>query len=603
MSIATKPELTEALAMRFASDLFFRALLEAPEPVKASEAVRLVNRDDVDLRLARVILASFPERFVLLERKWAPATRMADPTRPTQRNLTDVLQAAGVPLSVECLARELGAIYRRPPEIYEPILQRLLSNRTLYFQAPDGRFGLTIWLLITTGPSDEDVRFDNYIKPADVEPYEDAAAGILPDDTPSIVEFLNEVQAPVPNNILQYLAWRKDPRHFDAARFYNSLLQDGRAVCLYGGVWIGPDAAATLAGFFPTIAEREVDEYGEAAKAEAQQPLVISEEELGQLVAAVLKNPSTTRASRLLEDLFEVSPGDPTYEGDLATVLEALRQSEQVVWLGSDRFLPQGAIHEYIYTVPEILRFPSVHYTDQEGNDVDLLLEDEGLDGGLQRDIMNPLAQDVLDEEPVPEPEPNPPATARCVLKFHHKEIGTLPLSMLAPGFFPTEPKILQVEVVLPNGHKVEAWVNNETRLLYGLLDWYNTLPVDSGAVFYLERQAPDQYVITYGEETEPSMFISRNRVNDLLELGRNAEMEQLPTFDILRQIMEHYRKGIEFLTLLTEVNIARRTTRRMVASLLSEYHCFFQRGGAWVYDARKLSQGFDRSKRKYLKK
>ena len=98
-------------------------------------------------------------------------------------------------------------------------------------------------------------------------------------------------------------------------------------------------------------------------------------------------------------------------------------------------------------------------------------------------------------------------------------------------------------------------------------------------------------------------MFISRNRVNELIELGHRADTEELPTFDILREIMEHYRKGIEYITLLTEVNIARRTTRRMAASLLSAYHCFFQRGGSWVYDAKKLSQGFDRSKRKYLKK
>jgi len=139
--------------------------------------------------------------------------------------------------------------------------------------------------------------------------------------------------------------------------------------------------------------------------------------------------------------------------------------------------------------------------------------------------------------------------------------------------------------------------------LLYGLLDWYQMLPVDSGAVFYLERQAPDRYAITYGEETEPTMFISRNRVNELIDLGQRAEAEELPTFDILREIMEHYRKGIEYITLLPEVTISRRITRRMVASLLSDYHCFFQRGGSWVYDAKKLSQGFDRSKRKYLKK
>ena len=85
--------------------------------------------------------------------------------------------------------------------------------------------------------------------------------------------------------------------------------------------------------------------------------------------------------------------------------------------------------------------------------------------------------------------------------------------------------------------------------------------------------------------------------------LQERSETEELANFDIIKEIMEHYRKGIEFVTLLTEVNIVRRVTRRMVASILSEYHCFFQRSGAWVYDAKKLSQGFDKSKRKYLLK
>jgi hypothetical protein len=133
------------------------------------------------------------------------------------------------------------------------------------------------------------------------------------------------------------------------------------------------------------------------------------------------------------------------------------------------------------------------------------------------------------------------------------------------------------------------------------LLDWFSSIPIDSGATFTLERTAPDSYLINYNDESEPSMFISRNRVNDLFLLQERAETENLATTDIVREIMEHYRKGIEFLTLHTEVNIVRRATRRMVASILSEYHYFFQRGGSWVYDVKKQPLGFDKSKRKYL--
>ena len=72
---------------------------------------------------------------------------------------------------------------------------------------------------------------------------------------------------------------------------------------------------------------------------------------------------------------------------------------------------------------------------------------------------------------------------------------------------------------------------------------------------------------------------------------------------DLLRPALYGARHRIEPLTLHTEVNIVRRATRRLVASILSEYHCFLQRGGAWVYDAKKREQGFDKSKRKYLVK
>ena len=603
MAVETLPTIDEALAVRYAEDLMHGGLLEAGEPVKASEAARLSGEKSVDLKLGRVILASNPKRFASTDRKWTVWTRFAGPDRATERNLDETLNNYGLPAHRDALARELAAIYGRPVEIYEVMLERMLANRDRYFPASDGRVGLTRWLLDTSSESEEDVLFDNYLTEADVARFAADAGKLSASDLDGIIKFLDKVKEPVPNKLLQFYIWRSNPLRFNAVTLFNNLLKDGRAVYLSSGEWLGPKAVEKLKGFFKSIAEREVDEYGEQKAAETQIPLVVTEEDKSQLVQRVLKSEGSSRAAKLLEEIFEVTPGESTYDQDLASVINALRNDEQVVWVGADRFVPKGSIPEYVFSVPELLHFNITHYTDAEGNEVDLVLEDDGFDGGLQREILSPLAQDVLDEELVFDPEPNPPVTTRCVLKFHHKEIGTLPLCQFASGFFPVDAPVVQADVILPSGQAAEVWVNNEARLLFGLLDWYHMLPVDSGAVFYLERQAPDRYLLTYGEETEPAMFISRNRVNELMELGQRAEDEELPTFDILREIMEHYRKGIDYLTLLTEVNIARRTPRRMVASLLSGFHCFFQRGGAWVFDAKKLSQGFDRSKRKYLKK
>jgi hypothetical protein len=603
LATAAETNLDEKLASNYVADLLHRALVESGEPQKASEAAKRANNPAVDLRLARVVLVSHPNRFTSSDRKWTLWSRFADPGRAFERNVEEIMAGYGQPIRVEDLARELGAIYQRSPEYYERVLERALTNPDLYFSAGEGYYGLRRWLLISDGETEEDVLFDNYLKPPAVEKYDKAAKKLDPSDPASVAAVLDAAGEPIENKALQYLAWRAAPQKFDASTFFSRMWRDQRTTFISSGHWIGPKLMARLEETFPKLAEREVDEYGENKPAETAEPLVINDKERAQLVAAVINSDQASRGAHLLETIFEVSPTDATYAGDLSTVVDALRSDERVIWVGADRFLPQGTIPEYVYSVPEILRFPAYHFTDAEGNDVDLLLEDDGFDGGLQREILLALAQDVLDEEPAYTPDGEAPATARCVLKFHHKEIGTFPLCQLPPGFFPIEAPILQVGLTLPTGHKIELWVNNETRLVYGLLDWYQTLPVDSGAVFYLERQAPDRYVLTYGEETEPAMFISRNRVNELLELGNRGQDDELPTFDVVREIMEHYRKGIEFLTLHTEVNIARRTTRRSVASLLSGYHCFFQRGGAWVFDAKKLTQGFDKSKRKYLKK
>ena len=72
-----------------------------------------------------------------------------------------------------------------------------------------------------------------------------------------------------------------------------------------------------------------------------------------------------------------------------------------------------------------------------------------------------------------------------------------------------------------------------------------------------------------------------------------------------MNRIMPYHRKGVPFVTLFTEVNIVRRTTRRLVASILSSYYAFYQRpkSALWHFDEKKVDQGFKKAKRKYIRK
>lgn len=612
------PLSAEQMATQFASSLIFKALLETGEPIKASEVVRQVDRPDVDLKLARVILSTNPH-ITAVDRRWTLWTRYLDTRAVVDTNILRILNTFHRPIRIGDLANELHAVYGRPGEIYEELLDRLVAKGTHYVRIGRDYIIPAGWLLNTEPDLEEEVEFENYLDDEDIFPFMALAdeVNLNPENPETITALLDAANVPIKTKALQFLAWRRNrttlvaanvygnqyEAGFHAAIFYTHLFFDCNATPLPDGTWIGPKLAQLLSARFAVLAEQEVSENAEAEAQEAAQPLSIGAPEREQLVRMVLDSDRTVHAARLLEDSFDITPEYRTYAEDLQTVINALAEDDRVIWVGSDRFRPQGTLPAYVFSVPGLLEIPSYNFTDIEGNPVDLLLEDDGFDGGLEREIMNPLAQDVVDEEPIPTPDPNPPSNARAVIKYHHKQIGTLPLCQFPSGFFPPEPTILETEFVLPTGQRAQVWVNNETRLLYGLLDWFQAIPIDSGATFTLERQSRDRYVVNYNDESEPSMFISRNRINELIALQERAETEGLATFEIMREIMEHYRKGIEFLTLLTEVNIVRRVTRRLVASILSEYHCFFQRGGAWVYDAKKLTQGFDKSKRKYLVK
>ena len=603
---AAAPPTETDLAMRYAGDLIYRALVEAGQPLKASDLVKAVGRDDVETRLTRVILSTDNVRFTAnKDRKWTIWARFLDKRSTVDTNLGRILNATGQPLHQKHIAQELHSVYGRPAEIFEDMLTRLASDKSHYFRLGADYIGAAEWLLDTEWDNDDDVLFENFLQDEDVFPFEKAAvqSGLNRTDPSTIATFLNAVGQPIKNKALQFLVWRADKNAFNPTAFYKNIFLESGASPLSDGSWIGPELAQKLTGLFPAIAEQEVSENAEAEAQEAAQPLVIGDTERDNLVLSILNGDGTAHATQLLEDTFDITPDYRTYDVDLRTIIKTLSEDERIVWVGGDRFRAQGTIPGYVYSVPGLLDIPEVNFTDVDGNPVDMMLEDDGFDGGLEREIVNPLAQDVLDEEPVAMPDPNPPSNARAVIKYHHKQIGTMPLCQFPSGFFPPQPQILEAEFAIPGGQKAQVWINNETRLMYGLIDWFQSIPIDSGATFTLERQAPDRYYVNYNDESEPTMFISRNRINELMTLQERAESEELPTFEIIREIMEHYRKGIEFITLLTEVNIVRRATRRMVASILSEYHCYFQRGGAWVYDAKKLTQGFDKSKRKYLVK
>jgi hypothetical protein len=238
------------------------------------------------------------------------------------------------------------------------------------------------------------------------------------------------------------------------------------------------------------------------------------------------------------------------------------------------------------------------------------MIEDEGFERGLDREILSPYAQDVNDQEPAeltvwPDEESASSDSVRLVLKAHHKEIFTFPLVQIPAGFISLEPKIVEITLRDLSGRSYQAFADNETQLLYGLglFDLYADVIADSGAVIHLQKTAtPGEFVFANKNETDPEMYISPERMQFLQDYRSEIESgPSIATYELVRFILEHSNAAMTFLSILTELNVVRRVRRRQLASILSAWSGFSVRAGAWSFDAKKAVAGFEKGKRKYI--
>ena len=154
------------LADEYLTDQVYIALLERGEASKVSEVALEINNPRLSVALVRRALSD-SVHFLSVDRQWNLAARYLDTSRPTERNLIEVLQAAGRPLSTSQLASELSELYRKPSESYFGLINRAAANQA-YFKTGSGELGLSAWLPVTDGETEADVLADNGYKSVSV---------------------------------------------------------------------------------------------------------------------------------------------------------------------------------------------------------------------------------------------------------------------------------------------------------------------------------------------------------------------------------------------------------------------------------------------------
>lgn len=602
-AIDLKPE--EQAARLYADRLILEKLTELHEVFKPSEIADLLKDQGLGLSAVRSLLASNAGMFAYSERRWIPASRLEGEGKPVAELIRLITYRFGGPMPLDLLTQEMAEVTHRSDEYCQRAIIRLCRNEPDLLLTRSHHVVNADFVFTAIDESVEAALLINRLPASEVEEVE-SKLGSFDWRQPDAIGLALEKLAPVSVKALMAAAWKQlnpqDPYRtllFDWKEFAGELLAVPGFVYSADGS-LHPESAAKK---WISTAIRLAEKIAPSIEVEDAAPLELKPEDIEKMADEITGKEDSVTATWLLESLFEITPSVKTFPDDMASVMAALKKRKDVAWVGGDRFQKTGQAPDFIEEVPAPFEFAATAHTHEDGDFVDAELVDEGLSTSLRKLISHPLATDVLDEEILPAMK-QVPDSIRLVLKPVHRELGTFPMSQFPTGWFEQEPAVQELIWIDSAGNELQVWLNHETRLLFNLFDWWLEQPVESGAVFSLTKTPrPNVHEFKWLDQTDPVVYISSQRMEGLRELAERSE--EMSTFDVLCEVMTHWPKGADFLTLLWEVNVVRRTSRRLLASLLSSYVCFYQRSGSpvWHFDHKKVEQGFDKSKKKFIKK
>jgi len=600
-----------SFAVRYLEDLIFETMLNSGLAVKSREiASALEERIKVSPKFIRKVLYH-SDRFDLEDRRWNLALRTAIDLS-FEGSIEHALRSYGKPMALRAIHNEMALVHRRPVEFFDNLLLPTLEGRPKYWQAPDGMWCLREWMLDTSEEDPDRCFLRNFFLEAGelrpiVESLTDTRMSTDQAPVEMAVKIVRRHGEPLPNKLLAFIVWKLRDGDLDPAQFLQQCRGEERLLMLSGPAW-------ALQEFVPTW-EEELKRLGRRAdretegewveEEEPEGPIIVSPSDLEDVFRLIRRRRKAQPARALAEAVFEYGPASRRFQEAVDALMSGMSLDPRFVRVGSQTWTLPDLMPKHTDKVPNALLAVAAPAREDE---TDVELDDEGLEDVLVSWVHDPRYED-FGEEPEIEigPEQQPTDELRYILLHDHWKAGTLKVRVSDRRFYPSESDLVCATFVDKETNKAyPIWLSYTTSLLYEFGDWYAARELMPGAIFSVTPgSVPDEFFLSYQGDTDPYVALTDKRIRELNRIRRESDSDT-SVFEIMQKAMSGHEKGCSFMTVWGEVNVVRRTIRRVVASNLASYHCFFQRpanSDVWVYDERKVSQGRKKTKRKYLRR
>jgi hypothetical protein len=609
----SKDKAGKSFAVQYLEDVIFESMLNTGQGAKSRE---IANELEVIVGLHPKFIRRtlfYSDRFDMEDRRWNLALRTAIQL-PFEGSLDYALTSYGKPMTLRALHNEMALVHRRPVDFFDELLAATLRKRPdKYAELPDERWVLRRWLLDTSDAEPDGCFMRNFfLEQEETRPLvEELLDTRMSTDQPVVemaAKLLRKVERPIPHKVMSYVLWRLREGEVDAARLLEECEQEPRLLLMSGPMWGLQEFVEGYCRELKRLSRRaEKEEDTEwAEEEEPEGPIIITPSDLEEVYKFLRRRKRPQPAGALVEAVFDYGPASRRFQESVDALMSAMSLDARFLRAGRQTWALPAMMPKHTSKVPNSLLPAEVPENQQE---VDAELTDEGLEPVLVAWVHDPRYEDFGEEPEIDiGPEQQPTDELRYVLLHDHWKAGTLKVRVCDRRFYPAESDLVCASFVdEETGKSYPVWLSYTTSLLYEIGDWYKARKLGPGSVFRVSQgSTPDEFLVSYSEEIDQYVGLSQERVKEVTKLRPKASKESWSVLDIMQRLVADRDKGVSFMALWAEVNVIRRTTRRLVASNLASYHCFYQRpanSDMWVFDERKVTQGRKKTKRKYLRR
>lgn len=612
---AERRERAKLLVIHQAAQVLWRQ----PTPVRTTELTQL-DGTTLFLGLVRRILREC-EYLVLLGRRWDFRWRQEALIAPLGGLVTSILRLKGTPITVTEVAELLAPLRGQPADQIAERVALFVRSRLgqTFFALDDERFGLTDWLPDVEGATVEEAKEREFWQR---EAFADWLLTLVPtsitDAVEATVAMLDAAAMPLSHRELLFALWANSAERWDSVAVLGQILE-AAAVRKMALGYCATDASwtAALKALIEQSDELQTNamqraRHGDvsrilAAPPSPKEPTVrLSQEDADEIVQWLAEQPHPVALERVVEQVLEVLPLDPDYAPTLRAVDKLLRSDPRFAAFGTHCWWLADKTPTGVHEVPSVLVPPPVPAPPANlAGQFDLVLPVDALDEDLRQFVQDPAYEEVGERDDVIVPsERKPTKRLDIAVTYPHLLAGTLKIRRIDEGFFAPEPPLQFLLATDETQVEVPLWVNLSLGLLFGLREWYQRHPIGVGGIVRLERAKSGQVQLRWTNRYDRWLHIPPSRLDELCQFAAHETIRQAPLVVLLQSLLTQHPQGVHFLRLWSELNVLRRTTKRVLASLLCAYPMFTRvphQPGFWTMDFNKIGEGVRDDKRVYL--